>query len=175
MGESSGLIADKCQKDKLIIMTQQDIENILKMRMAVYQAGVNAGCWTDIEQAGASAMMEYIFPKSGQIAYYNLVLEQMRKEHSMLTGGMYFLYKMPVQVEKEVIEYLCKSEKNLSSIINDVDGYLSSMDTIVTDHSFTTVCVGVFNSNEIDNILRLCASHYIYAFSNNVHSYPYFD
>lgn len=31
-------------------MTQQDIENILKMRMAVYQAGVNAGCWTDIEQ-----------------------------------------------------------------------------------------------------------------------------
>jgi hypothetical protein len=30
-------------------MIQQNIENILKMRMAVYQAGVKAGCWTDIE------------------------------------------------------------------------------------------------------------------------------
>lgn len=74
-------------------MFEQTIENIIKMRMAVYQAGVNAGCWTDIEGAGASAMMDYIFPKSGQIAYYNLLLEQMRKEHSMLTGGVFFLYK----------------------------------------------------------------------------------
>ena len=49
------------------------------------------------------------------------------------------------------------------------------MDTIVTDHGFTTVCVGAFNSNEIDNLLRLCASHYRYAFQNSVQSYPYFD
>lgn len=156
-------------------MTQQNIENILKMRMAVYQAGVKAGCWADIECAGASAMMDYIFPKSGQIAYYNLMLEQMRKEHSMLTGGMYFLYKMPVQVEKEVVEYLRKGEVNLSALVPDTDVYLLSMDTIITDHGFTTVCVGAFNSNEIDNLLRLCDSHYRYAFQNNVQSYPYFD
>lgn len=145
------------------------------MRMAVYQAGVKAGCWTDIECAGASAMMDYIFPKSGQIAYYNLILEQMRKEHKMLTGGMYFLYKMPVQVEKKVIEYLRSGDVNLTSIITNANEYLASMDTIVTDHSFTTVCVGAFNSNEIDNLLRLCASHYRYAFQNSVQSYPYFD
>lgn len=145
------------------------------MRMAVYQAGVNAGCWSDIEGAGASAMMDYIFPKSGQIAYYNLVLEQMRKEHAMLTGGVFFLYKMPVQVEKEIVEYLRNGDIDLLNIGADYESYLSSMDTIVTDHGFTTVCVGAFNSNEIDNLLRLCASHYRYAFQNNVQSYPFFD
>ena len=143
--------------------------------MAVYHAGVNAGCWTDIESAGASAMMDYIFPKSGQIAYYNLLLEQMRKEHAMLTGGVFFLYKLPVQVEKEVVEYIRKGNIDLLTIGADYENYLSSMDTIVTDHVFTTVCVGAFNSNEIDNLLRLCASHYRYAFQNNIHSYPYFD
>ena len=143
--------------------------------MAVYHAGVNAGCWTDIESAGASAMMDYIFPKSGQIAYYNLLVEQMRKEHAMLTGGVFFLYKLPVQVEKEVVEYIRKGNIDLLTIGADYENYLYSMDTIVTDHGFTTVCVGAFNSNEIDNLLRLCASHYRYAFQNNIQSYPYFD
>ena len=156
-------------------MTEKTIENIIKMRMAVYCAGVNAGCWTDIESAGASAMMDYIFPKSGQIAYYNLVLEQMRKEHNMLTGGVFFLYKMPVQVEKAIVEYLRKGNVNLLTIGADYEAYLSSMDTIVTDHGFTSVYVGAFKSNEIDNLLRLCASHYRYAFQNSVQSYPYFD
>lgn len=155
-------------------MTQQNIENIIKMRMSVYQAGVNAGCWSDIESEGASAMMDYIFPKSGQIAYYNLVLEQMRKEHSMLTGGVFFLYKMPVQVEKEIVEYLRKGNIKLLTIGSDYEQYLASMDTIATDYGFTCVCVGSFNSNEIDNLLRLCASHYRYSFHNNVQSYPYF-
>lgn len=61
-------------------MTRQNIEEILKMRYSVYKAGANAGCWADIDQSGASDMMAYIFPKSGGIAYYNLVLELMRKE-----------------------------------------------------------------------------------------------
>lgn len=87
-------------------MTRQNIEEILKMRYSVYKAGANAGCWADIDQSGASDMMAYIFPKSGDIAYYNLVLELMRKEHNMFTGGVYSLFKMPVQVEKEIIEYL---------------------------------------------------------------------
>ena len=81
-------------------MTQLYIEQILKMRMAVYQAGISAGIWKDINQLGASDMMEYIFPKSGQIAYYNLIMEYMRKEHDVITGGAYSLYKMPVQIEK---------------------------------------------------------------------------
>ena len=155
-------------------MTRQNIEEILKMRYSVYKAGANAGCWADIDQSGASDMMAYIFPKSGGIAYYNLVLELMRKEHNMFTGGVYSLFKMPVQVEKEIIEYLKKGEFGFSNVVDDCCAYLESMDTIVTDHCFTSVNIGDFNANEIDIILRLCASHYRYAFQNKVNSYPYF-
>ena len=135
-------------------MHQENIENIIKMRLAVYKAGVDAQLWNDINQLGASEMMDYLFPKSGHIAYYNLILEYMRKEHNMIIGGMYTLFKMPIQVEKD---------------------YLDSMNTIVTDYSLDVVNIGSFDINEIDNLLRLCASHYIYSFKNGIKAFPFFE
>ena len=61
-------------------MEQRDIENIIRMRIAVYEAGIKAGFWTDINKAGASDMMNYIFPKSGQMAYYQLLMEHQGSE-----------------------------------------------------------------------------------------------
>lgn len=156
-------------------MTKKHIEEIIKMRLAVYNDGVSVGRWSDINQFGTTDIMNYIFPKSGQIAYYNLILEQMRKEHSMLTGGMYSLFKMPVQVEREIIDYLKSPNTDLSLLVSDSNTYLKDMDTIFTDHAFTIVNIGKFNTNDIDSLLRLCASHYRYAFRNGVKSYPYFD
>lgn len=155
-------------------MTRQIIEEILKMRYSVYKAGTIVGCWTDMDQSGASDMMAYIFPKSGGIAYYNLVLELMRKEHNMFTGGAYSLFKMPVQVEKEIMEYLKKGEFDFSNAVDDCCAYLESKDTIITDHCFVSVNIGAFNAKDMDFILRLCASHYRYAFQNKITCYPYF-
>lgn len=145
------------------------------MRIAVYKAGIKVGYWSNIDQAGASDMMNYIFPKSGQIAYYNLLLEQMRKEHSMFIGGAYSLFNMRVQVEKEIMEYIKNQTVDVTGIVTNVDSYLKEMDTIATDHSFTTVNIGSYSANEIDSLLRLCASHYRYAFQNNVKSFPFFE
>lgn len=156
-------------------MTKLYIEQILKMRMAVYQAGIKVGIWKDINLLGASDMMNYIFTKSGQIAYYNLIVEYMRKEHDVITGSSYFLYKMPVQIEKEIMDFLKNGSIDFTSLIQDPEEYLQSMDTIVTDHCFTTINIGSFTLNEIDSILRLCASHYRYSFQYGVKSYPYFD
>ncbi len=156
-------------------MKQQDIENILKMRIAVYLTGAKADFWKDINANGATAMMDYIFPKSGEMAYYNLLMEQMKVEHKMLTGGVYSLFKLPVQVEKEIVDYLRSHSFDFQKISQDADTYLEQMDTIATDHRFDIVCIGSFSANDIDNQLRLCASHYRYAFSNNVKSFPYFE
>ena len=60
--------------NRVEIMKQEEIEKILKIRVAVYQAGVGADFWKDINSNGANAMMDYIFPKSGQMAYYNLLM-----------------------------------------------------------------------------------------------------
>ena len=138
-------------------MKQEEIENILKMRVAVYQAGVKADFWKDINANGATAMMDYIFPKSGQMAYYNLLMEQMKVEHKMLTGGVYSLFKLPVQVEKEIVDYLRNHSFDFLNIGQDADAYRSIL------------------TNDIDNQLRLCASHYRYAFTNHVKSFPYFE
>ena len=156
-------------------MTKQNIIDILKMRIAVYKTGIKARFWSDINQAGASDMMNYLFPRSGQMAYYNLILEFMRKEHNMFSGGVYSLFKMPVQAEKEVLDYLKKENIDWTLLADDEDNYLKSMDTIVTNHGFTIINIGAYSPNEIDTILRLCASHYRYAFQNNVKSFPFFD
>ena len=156
-------------------MTQQQIINLLKMRIAVYSAGIKAGFWNDIDQLGASDMMSYIFPKSGQIAYYNLIMEYMRKEHTMFSGGVYSLCKMPVQVEKELLNYLKKEPIDFSHFVQDADGYLKSMDTIVTNHGIFTVNIGAFSPQDIDTILNLCASHYRHSFQTQTKTFPYLD
>jgi hypothetical protein len=156
-------------------MTNSEIQDILKMRMNIYAAGINAGAWKDINTAGASDMMAYLFPKSGQLAYYQLMMEQMRVAHSSLTGGVYFLFKMPVQIEKEISDYLRKEEIDLNTLVSNPSDYLLSMDSIPTDHSFTAVCIGAFSVQNLDSLLRLCASHYRYSFENNIQSYPYFE
>lgn len=157
-------------------MTQQEIENILKMRLAVYKAGVKAGYWKNLDEEGASDVMNYIFHKSGHIAYYNLILELVRNEHSnIIKGGAYSLFKMPVQVEKEVMDYLKKENPDLSKLVTDEESFLKEMDTIVTNHGFVSVCIGSYSASELDNILRLCASHYRYSFMNKLQSYPYFE
>lgn len=143
--------------------------------MGVYKVGVKVGFWSDIDQAGASDMMNYLFPRSGQIAYYNLIVEFMRKEHNMFSGGVYSLFKMPVQAEKEVLDYLKKENIDWTHLADDGDEYLKTMDTIITNHGFITINIGAYSPNEIDTILRLCASHYRYAFQNNVKSFPFFD
>lgn len=154
-------------------MTEQNIYDILKMRMAVYKAGVAVGFWKNIDEEGASEMMDYIFPKSGNIAYYNLVLEFMRKAHDMFSGSVFYLFKLPAQVEKMMIDYLKREQLNVASLGDDADEYLQSMDTIVTDHCFSTVNIGSYRQDCIDNLLRLCASHYRYSFQENVKSFPY--
>lgn len=154
-------------------MTEQNILDILKMRIAVYQCGIASGLWNSIDTDGASDMMNYIFPKSGQIAYYNLVLEFMRKNHSELPRGAYFLFKLPVQVEKEIMDYLKKNRIDMTQIVPDGESYLLEMDTIVTDHIFGNVNIGAYRPDNIDNILRLCASHYRYAFQNKIESFPF--
>lgn len=156
-------------------MKQEDVENILRMRVAVYQAGVNAGFWKDINAQGAADMMNYIFPKTGQMAYYQLLMEQMREEHKMLTGGVYSLFKLPVQIEKEILDFLRGHSFDFSNIGQDSESYLEQMDTIATDHLLDIVCIGTFSANEIETELRLCASHYRHSFSNQIKSYPYFE
>ena len=154
-------------------MKADTIKDILKMRIAVYKAGVKARLWKDLDNIGATEMMDYIFPKSGRIAYYNLILETVRSEHAIVPTDTYHLFNLPIQVENEIMNYLKKDEGRLPKIDDDGMDYLMSNDTIVTDHTFDVVWIGSFDPENISAILHLCASHYLYSFNNNVKSYPF--
>ena len=166
------LVLFLCPKnDEDLTMTKTEIENILKMRFAVYKAGIKSGFWKDLSNNGGIEMMEYIFPKSGYIAFYNLILELMRKEHSEIRGGSYTLFKMPIMIEKEIMDYLKNEKINFDNLVENEQSYLESQDTIVTAHGFSNINIGSFATTGIDNLLKLCASHYLYSFKNNVKTY----
>lgn len=62
---------------------------------------------------------------------------------------------------------------DVAKLGDDAEQHLQDMDTIVTDHCFTSVNIGSYSQDGIDNLLRLCASHYRYSFQENVKSFPY--
>ena len=49
------------------------------------------------------------------------------------------------------MEYLKKNSINLLESGQAPEGYLQSMDTIPTDHCFTTVNIGSFSLSDIDS------------------------
>ena len=54
----------------------------------------------------------------------------------------------------------------MSQLIDNPMEYLRNRDTIVTDHSMSYVRIGSLKDTSIDNILRLCASHYLFSITN---------
>ena len=156
-------------------MTTEEIKEILKTRIAVYKAGVNSGAWNAINEAEVKGLTDYLFPKSGTIAFYNLVMGFMRKAHSDIQGEVYSLYKLPVQFEKEVSDYLKKNPTDITTIVDNAEAYLQQRDTIVSDGSIIPTSVGSLRENSLDDILRLFAKQYLYAFERNLNAYPYCD
>ena len=156
-------------------MTKEEILEILKTRIAVYKAGIMSGAWNAINETEVKGLTEYLFPKSGPIAFYNLVMGFMRKAHSDIQGEVNFLFKLPVQFEKEVSDYLKKNPTDIMTLVDDAEAYLRQRDTIISDGSLIPTSVGSLRENSLDDILRLFAKQYLYAFERKLEAYPYCD
>lgn len=158
-------------------MTEKNILDIIKLRFAVYSAGVIMHKWESLEDNGAKEMMEYIFPKSGGLAYYNLVIELMKKKHSeFIPSGEYSLFNLPVQFEEEIFSYLkTSSEEGLFSTPEDPMSYLENLSTIICTPSIDPILIGAIKDSGIESILKISAFHYLGIFKENTNSYPYFE
>ena len=156
-------------------MKTEEILEILKTRIAVYKAGVNCGAWNAINEVEVKGLTNYLFPKSGSIAFYNLVMGFMRKAHSDIKGEVYSLYKLPVQLEKEVSDYLKKNSIDITALVDGAEAYLQQRDTIISDGSLIPTSVGSLRENSLDDILRLFAKQFRYAFDRKLNAYPYCD
>ena len=158
-------------------MDIKQIQLILKLRLAVYGLGVEKGLWHSLEYTGAKEMMKYIFPKTGNIAFYNLVIESMKNSHAeFIPSGEYSIFKLPVQFEEEILSYLKANPDDDSLTPEDnPKEYLESLSTVTCSPSLGPIFIGAIKDSGIETILRIAAFHYLSIFNDNTNSYPYFE
>ena len=157
-------------------MDTETINNIVKLRLAVYLLGAEHGLWKSLEENGAREMMDYIFPKTGKIAYYYLVVETVKANHKdYVPAGEYSLFKFPVQYESEILSYLkSKAPKDIWDIPEDRISYLKSLCSVDCQTVISPVNLGSLKETGVDTILSMCAFHYLNIFRQGTQSYPYF-
>lgn len=158
-------------------MEDHIIKKIVKLRLIIYQLGVEHILWKSLEDNGAREMLDYIFPKTGKIAYYNLVVETAKAAHKdYVPVGEYSLYKLPVQFEEEILSFLKSNpdDESLAPKENPIQ-YLESLSTVTCSPSLAPVFIGAIKDSGIETILKIAAFHYLSIFNDNTNSYPYFE
>lgn len=158
-------------------MEEYTIKNLVKARLAVYTLGVEHNLWKSLEDNGAKEMLDYIFPKTGKIAFYNLVVETAKAAHKdYVPVGEYSLFKLPTQYEEEILSYLKANPDDDSLMPEDnPKEYLETLSTVTCSPSLAPVFIGAIKDSGIETILKITAFHYLSIFNDNTNSYPYFE
>ncbi len=158
-------------------MEVSTIKNLVSLRLVVYNLGVEHNLWKSLEDNGAQEMLDYIFPKTGKIAYYNLVVETVKAAHkNYVPVGEYCLFKLPTQFEEEILSYLKANPTDFAlTPQGDPILYLKDVATITCSPSFGPVFIGAIKDSGIETILKVAAFHYLNIFNDNTNSYPYFE
>lgn len=158
-------------------MEANTIKKLVKTRLVVYKLGVEHSLWKSLEDNGAQEMLDYIFPKTGKIAYYNLVVETVKAAHKdFVPVGEYSLFKLPTQYEEEILSYL-KANSNDESLAPEDNSihFLEDLSTVTCSPSLGPVFIGAIKDSGIETILKVAAFHYLGIFNDNTNSYPYFE
>ena len=157
-------------------MDEKTIKDLVKLRLVVYSLGAEHGLWKSLEDNGAQEMLDYIFPKTGRIAYYNLVVECVKAAHrDYVPSGEYCLFKFPVQYESEILNYLKnQATDDLWVIPDDRIGFLKNLCTVDCQSVLNPVDLGSLKETGVDSIIAMCAFHFLNIFRQGTHSYPFF-
>lgn len=71
-------------------MTNADLRLLIELRFAVYQVGCEHGLWSNISENAAEEYMKIVFPKSSNLAFFNLMTNVAHKKQ----GETFFLTTM---------------------------------------------------------------------------------
>jgi hypothetical protein len=156
-------------------MTEQQIKDTLALRYAVYKLGAEKGFWQDLDKNSAKLVMDYLFSRTSNIAYYNLMLETCKSKH---TGnqGEYNLFKLPARTEEELLNYMkAHLDLDVSKLVKEPVEYLQQKATVTIDPNEEPVNIGRMSEHDTDTLLALIASVYQRAFTQGVNNYPYFE
>lgn len=157
-------------------MNNNELISLLRLRIAVYKIGCEKGLWPCLEDKAAKDYMQYLFPKSPALAFYNLMVNIVRKKHKeYIPSEMYDLFNCPIQLEEELFYYLkTHSDESLWEFSSGPMQYIQSVATVSCDSSLNPVYIGQLSEN-IDNTVRVMAVHYNNMFTQNYNCYPYYN
>ncbi len=156
-------------------MTEQQIKETLALRYAVYKLGAEKGFWLDLDKNSAKPVMDYLFARTCNIAYYNLMLETCKSKH---TGnqGEYNLFKLPARTEEELLNFMkAHLDLDVSTLVKEPMAYLQQKATVTITPTDEPVNIGRMSEHDTDTLLALIASVYQNAFTQGVNNYPYFE
>ena len=156
-------------------MTEHQIKETLALRYTVYKLGAEKSFWQDLDKNSAKPVMDYLFSRTSNIAYYNLMLETCKSKH---TGnqGEYNLFKLPARTEEELLNYMkAHLDLDVSKLVKEPGPYLQQKATVTIAPTDEPVNIGRMSEHDTDTLLALIASVYQNAFTQGVNNYPYFE
>lgn len=162
-------------------MTQPYLSTLLQLRLLVGFLGERAqfGWWpTSFNDASSRLFLEPVFAKSARLAQYHGVLEAARRLHDEhLSVGSYHLFRMPEEIEQDLHALVLRPlEEELASKVPEKEEALGALQHLsANDVNAREGPIGVGNIQAIDSpdVLKAIAGTYFWAFSRNVHAYPY--
>lgn len=159
-------------------MTDNQIKNIIDLRWAVYRLGAIQGRWESLSDDDVKGFMEFLFPKSRNIAAYNLMRNVVLSSESIksIPVGSYNLFKFPEQIEEEILNYQKRNlDVDFSVSENDAESIMGSLATVVSDSDLFSSSIGTLDDNGLDNTIAILAYRYRTSFTNNTDNNPYFE
>ena len=158
-------------------MENQELIDLLKLRIAVYKLGAKKGLWPCLEDNAAKEYMNYLFPKSSVLALYNLMINVVQKKHEEIVPiDMYNLFKCPIQLEEELFSFLKEhlKDESLFELQQEPMAVLESLATVVCDQAIASVYIGQL-SDDLSIKIRVMAFHYKNVFTIDTNCYPFFN
>jgi hypothetical protein len=159
-------------------MTDQNIIEIIRLRWAVYYLGANEGLWHTLSEEDVEGFMEFLFPKSHFIAYYNLMLNVVRNSATVkrVPPGSYSLFKFPEQIEEKVLAYLKEHiDTDYSQLEVTPEEYLRELGSIPSEAALFDSSVGRMDIIGLNDLIRILSYRYLISFSGSTTNFPYFE
>ena len=148
------------------------------LRWAVYRLGAEQGRWAQLSEEDVRGFMDFLFPKSKQLAHYNLMRNVVLSSDSIksLPQSSYNLFKFPEQIEEALLEY---QKKHLNEDFSDKHEtpmeVLNRLATVVSDSDLFSSSVGSLDDIGLENMIAILAYRYRSSFVNNNDANPYFE
>lgn len=158
-------------------MQESLICDILNLRWAVYKLGAAQGAWHLLSDEDVKGFMDFLFPKSKNIAYYNMMRNIVLCSDVIksLPLNSYNLFKFPEQIEESLLDYQKKHlHKDFASTHESPQEVLNRLATIVTDRSIISASIGSLDEIGLNNVIGILAYKYKDSFSNNLIINPFF-